>query len=466
MSASPTSRPQPPLDFVPHSIVTLSILPFVSSDDWLSFRTASRNCYEIVHGTADVSESHCSLCQRHSALCTLATHRDSIGSVDGEEEKESEALWKLALAREFRFDQNAAPESRKHLSIHSPPIERDSAFLSTKNVFVTSTAFISWKHWRKIDRRLHHRHPHGSYIRPSERVVGPYFLRAASLWKKIEKWCDDDQVSGPIGKEIKASFLPGKPLDPNLLTTDGGEYDAQLSALKAVYAFYAGQDTHMYNTYSRRASTYYLGLFGGLQAYNFRVSMQWTEPKFESNSFEIQIANDLFKREKVGTDTEKTISMNLASGQVFATVRGHGRLDATPTTRKTTLISSVDGRQEEARQVETLNSDDSILRWFEEHARRLNRGYYSVGFLSHPPYHNLSLHSCLSQLILLLCYNLDFSTFSKLENRTLIGINKLEILIHRCVSYTTNFKLVKSNSPETRYHVSKSPVRKYIVFQN
>ena len=68
------------------------------------------------------------------------------------------------------------------------------------------------------------------------------------------------------------------------------------------------------------------------------------------------------------------------------------------------------------------------------------------------PYTTYIPFQIFSQLILLLCSDLDFSTFSKLGNWTLIGILtyalgfELEILIQWRFSYTTYIRFVQSNS--------------------
>ena len=68
---------------------------------------------------------------------------------------------------------------------------------------------------------------------------------------------------------------------------DGGEYDAKLSALKAVYVFYDGQLTLDIQMHS-------YGLFGGFQAYSYLSNMHWVEPTFDPNSFALVIAIDKF----------------------------------------------------------------------------------------------------------------------------------------------------------------------------
>lgn len=62
--------------------------------------------------------------------------------------------------------------------------------------------------------------------------------QAGSVWKKIEQWCVDEDRSGALGGDILSSLSPGRALDPN---SHGRIPNAQTSATKAVYAFYAGQ---------------------------------------------------------------------------------------------------------------------------------------------------------------------------------------------------------------------------------
>lgn len=121
-------RSPSPFDGIPRSIATSSILPYITSHDWLNFRVVSRGCYEIVHGTTDV-------------YCNA-----SGGS-------ESETLWRLALVKDYQFD-GSEDESILHQCIRCS-MNEDDAFLSTDNIFTAENSFISWKHWRKIDLRIH-----------------------------------------------------------------------------------------------------------------------------------------------------------------------------------------------------------------------------------------------------------------------------------------------------------------------
>jgi len=174
----------------------------------------------------------------------------------------------------------------------------------------------------------------------------------------IEGWCDSP-VSGLFGAMMKDSFLPGCPLDPGVLTSDGEEYGAKLSALKAVYAFYAGQRPPSHA--ESEAGVLSRGLFGGFSAYDIVCNMHWANPLFRAESETVVIAYDCFRMH------EKLISMHLPSGQVLSVTR-MGSRRATPIS--TDCSDGVDSTQE-----------DSVLRWFEEHAGRLHRGHVSVGRL-------------------------------------------------------------------------------------
>mmetsp|Transcript_15789 Transcript_15789/g.28668 ORF Transcript_15789/g.28668 Transcript_15789/m.28668 type:complete len:377 (+) Transcript_15789:621-1751(+) len=195
------------------------------------------------------------------------------------------------------------------------------------------------------------------------------------MWQKIEQWCDDENRSGTLGQEIKSSFEPGRPLDPN---SRGRVQNAKTSALKAVYAFYAGQcdpmlaaaaPPHRFNPFT--------GLFGGFQAYHIISSTRWMEPDFgdDDQPFVIIAKSDM-----------KVTVMNLNSGQVYflSDAQGNQTLLATPNASESNQRTIIGGVQEEI--TDSLDSKDSILRWFEEHANRLHQNIYSVGnIMSHAP---------------------------------------------------------------------------------
>eukprot|EP00956_Cyclotella_meneghiniana_P006997 scaffold9417_cov61-Cyclotella_meneghiniana.AAC.1 len=354
-----------PFDILPQTIITSSILPFISSDDWLQFRAASRSSYETVHGTLDVSHSYCTVCQ------SSTDHRSEVAASSASEihnhispNEEVENLWKLALIREYRFELGS--DNIKQ-SIHSPASERE-CFLSTRDVFTTSTAFISWKHWRKLEARcgdVETVSGDGSEIpvrqsrisNPNRQVVGPFFLRAAAMWKKIEAWFD---ASGDLGHLIKRTMFPGK--DLTSITHLHFRDDDVLSALVSVYSFYSGQgDTTRYQECT--------GLFGGYSAYDFKCMMSWVPwlglHNYNSTfGYVYPIASDLSECTHVYLD--------LKTGQMLI-----GNIQ----TDEITLAVPENKQYNSSIHCNSFYEDD-LLRWFEEYAKRLSTGYYTIGKLS------------------------------------------------------------------------------------
>jgi len=130
------SGPRPPFDALPRNVSTSLILPYVTSDDWLNFRLASRSCYEIVHGTPE---------DGGTGNAVTADGGDDGGS-----------LWRLALVRDYQFDESSDADLF-HQSFRFPADSHSDAFLSTNDMFRGSNSFISWKHWRKVDILFHER---------------------------------------------------------------------------------------------------------------------------------------------------------------------------------------------------------------------------------------------------------------------------------------------------------------------
>jgi len=173
--------------------------------------------------------------------------------------------------------------------------DENTAFLSTDNLFTAPNSFISWKHWRKIDLIIHEQRndlgsmdmsredffiepkTKGSRLPPSERVNGKHFLRACLMWKKIEAWCGDESKSGTLGRYIKESLIPGKPLDPN---PQGRIRGAKSAAFKAVYSFYAGQDIP-YREPDDVNFRPFVGLFGGFQGKQKLIVHNGHKPPFD-----------------------------------------------------------------------------------------------------------------------------------------------------------------------------------------
>lgn len=322
--------------------MTTSVLPLLPSSDWLNFRLANRRCFTFVHG-GEVGA--------HAEQC------------DGEE---TEALWRLALVRDYHFDeeQEGGDESWMYMSIRCPPYPSSNfdasdpnPFLSTADVFIVSNAFVSWKHWRKIDRRIHSSRGPRYDVHRSAQVVAPYFLRAASLWSKIEHWCRDESLSGTLGPIIQASLIPGVPIDPVRHTLQGTVDiypGGKFSAFKAVFAFYCGQRwNHHIGSFQ--------GLFGGYEAYDHFSHTRWCPvgrdglKNFLNPLWLIRLAQD--------SNGLKTFNFDIESGSVDLVLGSRHE-------RQTALAATFN---------DDNKGDDMILRWFEEHANQLQR--YSVGVM-------------------------------------------------------------------------------------
>ena len=154
------SSQSPLFNALPGHITTSFILPYVTSSDWLNFRAASRACYISVHGSGDdVWQFVCPTCQATKSPTNQVCASGKCGndvvilskSPDGI--KSCEKLWKLALVRDYQFqDADDGHDELLYKSIHPRPIEPvGDGFLSTKNLFTASNLFVSWMHWRKLE---------------------------------------------------------------------------------------------------------------------------------------------------------------------------------------------------------------------------------------------------------------------------------------------------------------------------
>ena len=283
--------------------------------------------------------------------------------------EEVENLWNFALVRDFRFqmgrdnlrqtiysggDQSTTPNSADE---EGPP------FLSTRNVFTARSSFISWKHWRKIEAR---RGFCSRCTNPCRQTVGPYYLRAAGMWKLVEEWCNDENVPGIspsnndeiqenspayLRMQIKRSLKPG--IDLTSCDRFDFEEDDMITALTAIYSFYCGQTPQR-----RIPSTCSPGLFGGYSAYDSVCMMGWfnwmgfgwSTERYDGNFI---IAVDSMK------DLHNAIVLDMKSG----------------------LLLYVNQQTREAARAlpDRQSPEESLLKWFEEYARRLSVGYYSIG---------------------------------------------------------------------------------------
>jgi hypothetical protein len=160
-STMPSSQ-SPLFNTLPGHITTSFILPYVTSSDWLNFRAASRACYISVHGSGDdVWQFVCPTCQATKSPTIPGCASGNAENVvilsttpDGNENL-CEKLWKLALVRDYQFeDTDDGHDELLYKSLHSPIEPVSDAFLSTENLFTASNLFFSWMHWRKLETRV------------------------------------------------------------------------------------------------------------------------------------------------------------------------------------------------------------------------------------------------------------------------------------------------------------------------
>mmetsp|Transcript_2490 Transcript_2490/g.5524 ORF Transcript_2490/g.5524 Transcript_2490/m.5524 type:complete len:549 (-) Transcript_2490:1038-2684(-) len=362
------------LDSLPRSILTSSILSYSTSGDLLGIRASSKALHDIV-------------------------------------QDEDSELWRLALIRDFKFQRGTDCLQ----AIHPPPININEEhlgspqvpFLRTGDVFAARSHFESWKNWRRLNLAYH-----VSGIKVDEMIldcdegqfiVGPYFLRAASLWAKVEHWCNSD-ASGRAGDDILSSLTPGRayllpPTDCPPINT---------AAFQAIYSFYAGQDEGVMKTRSalpvsavameRLPESFnpYTGLFGGYRAYDIVSSSRWLEPDLDllsqgklrvstddRNLITVVDFNDI--SDVVGEAGADTDASEPGCGQIFFVhpdrSSGHMRRKIATPTEHGVKTTDLDGGF-----VEDLNDPtegrDSLLRYFEEHAHRLHAQLYEVGDMS------------------------------------------------------------------------------------
>jgi len=127
-----------------------------------------------------------------------------IATVDGGGKSESEVLWRLALVREYQFDESEKDEELFYQCIEQNEYEDDDdAFLRIDDMFRAPNLFIAWKNWRKIDLRIHCKRNdlyvepkmRGNALQESERINGPYFCgrrlkHGLMMSLSRERWVD------------------------------------------------------------------------------------------------------------------------------------------------------------------------------------------------------------------------------------------------------------------------------------
>mmetsp|Transcript_18238 Transcript_18238/g.21096 ORF Transcript_18238/g.21096 Transcript_18238/m.21096 type:complete len:524 (+) Transcript_18238:60-1631(+) len=241
---------------IPSSVWAENVIPFIDSPlDLLSLRATSKWVHNILH-----------------------------------ESGEADQIWQHFLRRDFLFiiennDINDIVHHRKTLRI-SPTFSyreetiRDNpstsvfGYPASESVFLADSAFDSWKHWYRAKRRYY-----GGSTELNKRVMNAtYFLRAANMWSKIERWCEQPQ-NVQLGRKVMNNLNDGMPFITHS-QTDSDRLSI-FHAFGAIYSFHNGQK--MCSTINDVAC----GLFGGFSFYNtivcMRMMMQFRSPNIESS---------------------------------------------------------------------------------------------------------------------------------------------------------------------------------------
>lgn len=223
-----------------------------------------------------------------------------------------------------------------------------------------SGAFECWKGWKKASACFYQGSNQEQYL-----VNGPYFLRAASFWKKTVQWCNEEQMPGNMGSKILETFTQR----PGLHFNDW-DYRVRsrpgILAAQAVFAFFGGQDYEGSRTRLRGPSEFiFAGLLGGYQAYNYYSSTWLSFPRYVSIDGSVGDPSVL-----VGLDY---LSMQTRINKLFYIDSATGGL----------FLKDDDGAD-----VHVLNQSpkpDDFLLWLEEYGRRLEIGEIGVGVMGcHP----------------------------------------------------------------------------------
>mmetsp|Transcript_40417 Transcript_40417/g.47287 ORF Transcript_40417/g.47287 Transcript_40417/m.47287 type:complete len:772 (+) Transcript_40417:174-2489(+) len=336
---------------------------------------------------------------------------------------------------------------------------------ASQSIMVCATPFDSWKHWRKASniyyflkvdntfsnnqtsrdiaflhhtkvisaekKQFRHRRRLSEIKSRAGTLHGPYFLRAAHLWAKIEHWCKSNVSNGSnnatalsmVGKNLQESFLPGLSYFQSHLRTRTDEdnsdvfmsdddimrkgrcMDARndavegraLMAAQALYSFYGGQNVVPFPpSETDHVSRLFCGLLGGYSAYNnvictrllsaptsntinngrFVRHAEEDDPEDDEDYFDNDLWLDDSGRQRQGrwqSQTQRTMKCYIplaASNNLDAK-----HFDLQVSTGKVRL-QTAEGRRDA---VSGGGGLDSVLVWLEEHARRLENGSVSVG---------------------------------------------------------------------------------------
>ena len=189
-------------------------------------------------------------------------------------------------------------------------------------------------------------------------------MRAAKIWAKIEKWCDDTE-SGDVGDQIKSSLNSGLHYCDTILSSFCASADdvvKETQSYEAVFAFYGGQKIHTFSD-----SKLY-GLFGGYSAYDARSCT------FLYDASRIKPRHDLTKIPVAGTNHGyKFFHLSPQDGHVYLSLQALGSYTSVP---------AIDAGEYlfQRKSFEDLQPMyDGLLVWFQEFSDRLHKKYIGLG---------------------------------------------------------------------------------------
>lgn len=127
---------------IPSSTLAFAVFPFIESEDLLSLRATCSRGHALLHS-----------------------------------EEESEALWRAALMRDFSIGMDCTITLRvSEASSSSQGSESRSSvfgFSPSESVFEASSAFESWKHWKKASVRYYQPPAHTNQSPLKRNLYGP-----------------------------------------------------------------------------------------------------------------------------------------------------------------------------------------------------------------------------------------------------------------------------------------------------
>ena len=315
----------PTIESLPSSIVTC-ICGFTESTDLLQLRASSSKLLSYFVNTSSSCSSSSSAGSDDHAVNVTSGHD---GTMDIEE-TEADIIWRNALVRDFGFDLSTtgtATATTLHylqtLGIRIEPEEVEVGvgaprrtsifgydFSEDGSVFTANNAFQSWKHWSKASKVFHKRQANDLMVDEGGMsmseddddkniyINGPYFLRAALVWRKIDQWCRSDE-SGTFGEKLLLTFESG-------VRRSQGRFPPQTNwkavhALEAVFAFCEGQrwllEEHVLQNHDGSSSVLEisldgnfrnklrLALFGGYEVYDHENFMRLVGPYDATRDF-------------------------------------------------------------------------------------------------------------------------------------------------------------------------------------